>query len=732
VIDLLSQAPYPVAVSLRHFRGLAAWLRGRELWLASSVTVASLLLAFVEVGIYADHGPPHRQALFATMELCQYALQGSALAVAGLVQLARRSARVLGWIILGGALPFMAAACLSTWLRYTTDITPATRVAVYTEAALWEIPRILFALLALFFPNGRLPGRWARPFAAGLVAAIVLNEVRTTIGLRQWTPGGVPMANALYQPGSLSLGNRFGPVLELLIVVGITLSALSPLLRWRGGDRVTRRQIAIALPGFVLFLVEEWLRNACPSATWASAAGIALAVLWPAAIGYVVVQNRLYELDLAARRIVAGAVPVVLLAAVYAGAALGLSSAMPHVGAVLASLAVLLAALIGLVLRPVSGWVLGRLDRLMYGDRAEPYLIARRLAARLRDSVSDSDVPETVCQIVVSALRLPAAALETTAGGQQRLFAEVGRPFAGGVLEPFDLRYRGQRVGRLMVQPRTRQDRLDELDRSALQSLADLAAPAVSALTLHQELRQSQVRLLGAREEERQRICQDVHDELGPLLAAVRLRVDTAAALLPAGSPGAPLLADASEHLQRVVGEMRLITENQPPTAVARQGLPAALAELAGRLSGAALRIELALPGQLPPVPSTVATAAYRIAAEALTNVIRHARATQATVRVTATATTLTIAVSDNGTGIRSRPAGRAGMGLRSMAARARELGGTCQVRRRHGGTTVTARLPLPDPGGDGTAVPDDSTTRPGRPAPSLESAATGSLAGAS
>ncbi|MBO0870212.1 MAG: hypothetical protein J2P15_16770 [Micromonosporaceae bacterium] len=711
----------------REIRDLAGRLRGRQLWLASSLALTSLLLALVEVGIYAIHGPPHRNALFATMELCQYALQGSALAVAGLVLLARRRERVLGWFILGGAVPFMAAACLSTWLRYTTQITPATHVAVYTEAALWEVPRILFALLGLFFPNGRLPGRWARPFAVGLVTVILVNEVRTTIGLREWVPGGVPMTNALYRPGSVPLGDRLGPVLELLIVVGITLSALSPLLRWRRADRVMRRQIAIALPGFVLFLVEELLRNAYASAAWACAAGIALAALWPAAIGYVVVRDRLYELDLAARRIVAGAVPVVLLAAAYAGAALGLSAAMPHVGAVLASLAVLLAALIGLVLRPVSGWVVGWLDRLMYGDRAEPYLVARRLAARLRDTVSDREVPETVCQIVVSALRLPAAALEATVDGQQRLLAEVGRPFAAGVLEPFDLRHRGQCVGRLLVRPRTRQDRLDELDRSALQSLADLAAPAVSALALHQELRQSRVLLLGAREQERQRIRQDVHDELGPLLAAVRLRVDTASALLPAGSPGAPLLADASEHLQRVAGEMRLITENRLSTAVARQGLPAALAELAGRLSGPALQIELALPGRLPPVPSSVATAAYRIAAEALTNVVRHAWATRATVRVTATTASLTITVSDNGTGIGSRPAGSTGMGLQSMAARARELGGTCRVGGGQRGTTVTARLPLPEPGRNATAIPDGSTVDEADAVPLLESAGTAS-----
>ncbi len=677
-------------------RRLALAPRRRQLWLASSVAVASLLLGLVEIGIYVRHGPPRRETLFATMELCQYVLQGSALAVAGLVLLARRSAPALGRILLCGAFPFMAAACLSTWLRYTTQITPATRVAVYAEAALWEVPRILFALLALYFPNGRLPGRWARPLAAGLVAAILLNEVRTTIGLREWRPGGTPMANALYWPGSLGIGGRIGPPLQLLILLGVAAAALSPLARWPAADRVMRRQIAIALPGFLLFLVEELLRGGFSAATWASAAGIALAVPWPAAIGYVIVRDRLYELDLAARRIVAGAVPVVLLAGVYAGAAIGLSAVLPHVGAVLAAFAVLLAALVGLVLRPVSGWVSARLERLMYGDRAEPYQIARQLAARLRDSVGDSEVPETVCQIVVGALRLPAAALEATLGGERRLLAEVGQALPAAVLEPFALRYRGQSVGQLLVAPRAHQDRLDELDRSALQSLADLAAPAVSALALHEELEQSRVLMLGARDAERRRIRRDVHDTLGPMLAAIRLRTDTAAALLPAGSPAAPLLADASAHLQRVAVQARFITENQPPAAVANSGLAVAFAELADRLSGPALAVELALPGRLPPVPSTVEEQVYLIASEALTNVVRHAAATQATVRLAVAAGTLTLTVSDNGTGIPPYQAGTGGIGLGSMAERARELGGSCEVHSGQSGTTVTARLPLP------------------------------------
>jgi two-component system, NarL family, sensor kinase len=658
----------------------------RQLWLASVVVVASLLLALVEVGIYLGHGPPRVNRSLATVELWQYVLQGSAMAVAGFVVLARRRARVLGWILLGGALPFMAAACLSTWLRYTTAITPAVAVAVYAEALLWNVPRVLFAVLGLYFPDGRLPGRWARPVAIGLPVATLLYEAVGWLTLPSWTPGGIPMPNRFYVPGLVGVAPRLEGALDLVIWVGLLVAAVSPLARWRRASRLSRRQIAIALPCFLLFLAVAAVREQV-WAPWVAGAVLAVAVLWPAAIGYVIVRDRLYVLDRAARRIVAGAVPVALLAVVYAAAAVVMSAALPGEGAALAAVLAVLAALVGLVLRPVGAWVSMRVDRLLYGDRAEPYQLARQLAARLRDGVGPAQVPDVVCQIVVSALRLPAAALEASGG---RRLAGVGTVTSG---EPVELRYHGQLVGRLLAAPRAGQDRLDELDRAALQALADLAAPAVSALSLRKELAASRAQLVAAGEVERRRLRRDVHDGLGPSLAAIRLQVETALAVLPPGSPSGSLLTDAARELREIGAELRRITDDQLPPALERLGLGGALAELIDRLSNPALRIELDLPDRLPALAPVVELAAYRIAAEALANAIRHSGGTRATVRLTDAGDGLVLTVTDDGTGIPAG-AGRTGLGLRSMAERAADLGGTCQVRGGRTGTTLTARLP--------------------------------------
>jgi signal transduction histidine kinase len=139
--------------------------------------------------------------------------------------------------------------------------------------------------------------------------------------------------------------------------------------------------------------------------------------------------------------------------------------------------------------------------------------------------------------------------------------------------------------------------------------------------------------------------------------------------------------------------EVRRITENLRPPALEQLGLCGALAQLVHRLSGPALPIQVELAERLPALAPATELAAYRIAAEALANTIRHAGATRALVRLTGSDDAITVTVADNGTGVPSGAAG-SGVGLTSMAERAADLGGVCEVSSGGAGTTVTARLP--------------------------------------
>ncbi|MEV6932848.1 ATP-binding protein, partial [Dactylosporangium sp. NPDC051485] len=136
----------------------------------------------------------------------------------------------------------------------------------------------------------------------------------------------------------------------------------------------------------------------------------------------------------------------------------------------------------------------------------------------------------------------------------------------------------------------------------------------------------------------------------------------------------------------------RLVHDLRPP-ALDDVGLAGAVGQLAERLRtpGLAARVSADLPEDLP---AAVEVAAYRIVAEALTNVTRHAGASACTVRLAAEDGTLLVEITDDGAGI--APGTPSGVGLVSLRERAAELGGRCEIEcPASGGTVVRARLPL-------------------------------------
>ncbi|WP_437063599.1 sensor histidine kinase [Streptomyces sp. enrichment culture] len=235
---------------------------------------------------------------------------------------------------------------------------------------------------------------------------------------------------------------------------------------------------------------------------------------------------------------------------------------------------------------------------------------------------------------------------------------------------------------------------LDGFDTGILASLANQAAPALASLRLQEELRSSREQIVTAREEERRHLRRDIHDGLGPTLAGLRLRVENATLSLPADDPVREALRGVSDGLGTAVTEVRRITEHLGPAPLVELGLTGALRQLVCAFDGARTRIDADLsPSFLPSLSAAVEVAAHRIAAEALTNVVRHARAAHARLRVRVDADRLTLTVLDDGIGIDPEPRHR-GVGLRSMAERAAEIGGHCSIDRLSPGTRVCAVLP--------------------------------------
>lgn len=223
-----------------------------------------------------------------------------------------------------------------------------------------------------------------------------------------------------------------------------------------------------------------------------------------------------------------------------------------------------------------------------------------------------------------------------------------------------------------------------------------LPVPVVVAVTvLHRRIRDGQERLVLAREEERRRLRRDLHDGLGPALAALTLQVDTLRNR--AGEPGLDLdgeLVRLRTGIQGTVVDVRRIVEGLRPPALDELGVGGAIEQLVADLTPhEGLRVELTVE-DLCSAPAAVEVALYRVAQEALTNVVRHAAATRARVALSVRAGEVLLDVTDNGSGGAHARSG--GLGLDTMRERAEEIGGSLRVTSRPGGgTTVELALPL-------------------------------------
>lgn len=204
---------------------------------------------------------------------------------------------------------------------------------------------------------------------------------------------------------------------------------------------------------------------------------------------------------------------------------------------------------------------------------------------------------------------------------------------------------------------------------------------------------------IDAAEEARRRLLRDLHDGLGPSLAAIALGL-RAARHLAVHDPGSagPLLARLEEEVHTAVTEIRRLAAGACPAALARLGLVGAVrAHVASLTDRHPVRVDLDC-ADVPDLPVAVQVAAYRIVCEAVTNVVRHAGARHCAVRLRFDGC-LHVEVVDDGVGALPEQCdgvGGDGVGLGSMRERAREVGGTWRMEHSAGGgTLIAADLPV-------------------------------------
>ena len=224
-----------------------------------------------------------------------------------------------------------------------------------------------------------------------------------------------------------------------------------------------------------------------------------------------------------------------------------------------------------------------------------------------------------------------------------------------------------------------------------LASFAELIATAVSNATARAELLASRARVVKAADEQRRRVVRDLHDGAQQRLVHAAMTLQLANAHDASEPEHQQLISDALEHTRAAIEELRELAHGIHPALLTSRGLAAAVEALADR---APLPVHVEIPDER--YPASVESAAYFIAAEALTNVAKYANAATARITATRAADCLVLAVEDDGAGGASPSRGS---GLAGLQDRVAAFDGTLTVESPLGaGTRVRAKIPLRAP----------------------------------
>ena len=574
---------------------------------------------------------------------------------------------------------------------------PGGEVAAWILSWIW-LPHIgLFAFSGLLFPNGLLPGTRWRQFA--LFSGVVFAAGSIAVA---FSPGPVV--------GFYSIDNPLGieamrGVTSLIRVLGYTLvlvAVVSLFVQLRYTRGIEQQQIKwvtyasmVGVSGAILLYVVA-PHISVPWLSWFSFAILLIGLVSvPLTMGNAILRYRLFDIDVIINRtLVYGSLSASVIG-LYALLVGGLGALFQAQGNFAISLAT--TGLVAVLVQPIRNKLQCGVNRLLYGERDEPYRVLSRLGQRLETTLAPDAVFSTMVETVAQALKLPYAAitLKQDDGGFATA-AEYGTQVSDPVVLP--LAYQRESVGQLVLAPRAPGETFSSSDRRLLEDLARQAGVAVHAVHLTADLQRSRERLVTAREEERRRLRRDLHDGLGPQLASLTMRAEAAHDLVPDNPNRAQeVLQGLAEQAQEAVADVRRLVYALRPPALDALGLTGALRSQAAQLGNSSLRISIDGPKELPALPAAVEVACYRIALEALNNVVRHAEASNCTVSLALDEEqtgALRLEIVDDGRGIEEDRG--TGVGLTSMRERAEELGGSCTAEAvpSDGGTRVRAFLP--------------------------------------
>ncbi|MFE5894771.1 histidine kinase [Streptomyces sp. NPDC056462] len=553
---------------------------------------------------------------------------------------------------------------------------PGAETIHQLSAGLWTLWYVPVLLLMLFFPAGRLPpGRFSRVVLYGVLIDTSLFILIAALDPTPYDPPFEEFGHPLPTLPASVIWFILLPLLGLFMALLVS-SALVMRHRYRAAGPVERAQLkwfslgVVALPGTLLLCWANYLLfGELTSLIWVGLAALCLGV--PALTALAILRHDLYDVDRATSAVVTWGLVTAGLLAVYSAASFTGGLALGRGSAVTAAA---VTALVAVALVPVKNRVRRSVDRRFYPVR-ERALAA--VAALEREVHAGRARPEQLEEILRDALNESRLRVGFLLPGGTEFHDTAGTPVAQGT----EVRLAGRAIG--------------VIDGPCPREVATASALLVETVRLRLELRHalteveaSRSRLLKTGYRERRRLERDLHDGAQSRLVSLGMALRLAQRHLDDGSVDVDgLLDQAVAELGTAVAELRELAHGLRPSSL-DDGLGPALEALAVR---APVRLDWRLDGRL--LPDDVATTAYYVASEAVTNAVKHAEATSIAVTVRENGNrTLYVTIRDDGHG-GADP--HKGSGLSGLKDRVAALGGLLHITSSPGGgTTVEAVLP--------------------------------------
>jgi signal transduction histidine kinase len=507
--------------------------------------------------------------------------------------------------------------------------------------------------------------------------------------------------------------NIFFGITILLVGIVIAVSLVSRYLNT--SSEIERQQLkwiivgsAVTVSWFILIHLLYFLFPASLRGYYAVMMMLIINVIvgtfFAGSVAVAILQFQLFDIDTAINRGLVYSALTVFIVAGYSLIVSGLNVAFTRLnplndnnGQFLVPL--IATSLIVIAFQPLRDRLQRGVNRLMYGERNEPYQVLTQLGQSLESAIEPASALPLTVGTIAHALKLPYVAITLRQQETFNIVAAYGTYQEDAVRIP--LINAGRVIGELMAAGRTPGEALTEPDLRLLNDLARQISPTAETVRLSDDLARGRFRIVEAEEETRRRLGSDLHDGVGHQLTGLARKAEHAASLLEQNSSAAQdLLTDIKTQLDQTIKQVRQLAHQLYPPELELLGLVGALRERIQANDDPNLSIRADLPESLPHLPTAIESAAYYITLEALTNVARHAGATYCQLRLALADGSseschpgLELVVLDNGRGMAFD--GPIGLGLLSMQARAAEVGGVCAIEANPGGgTRITVRLP--------------------------------------